>query len=195
MIKSMRNQFDHLLNNIHIKHQVPIHGLLCLFFDSDKKIAVVGSGPSGMSWAYQLVGRGYEVAVFACVGLFVLRRRFESAREATLFLPALCLGATVPLATEICTQNLEAAGGTVGRVYAVNTLGAIVGTLGASFVLIPAFGSRALAQGIGATVAATGLLYLLTDGMDAPAADEPPPVTVGLAPIEGGGLVTVGGAF
>jgi spermidine synthase len=59
-----------------------------------------------------------------------------------LFFPALCLGATVPLATEICARSLSRLGATVGRVYAFNTCGAIVGSLATGFLLIPAIGMQ-----------------------------------------------------
>ncbi|HVN37000.1 MAG TPA: fused MFS/spermidine synthase [Myxococcota bacterium] len=59
-----------------------------------------------------------------------------------LLLPAVFLGATLPLATELCARGLATAGGTVGRVYAVNTLGAILGSLAAAFVLIPGLGMQ-----------------------------------------------------
>ena len=57
-----------------------------------------------------------------------------------LLVPAIFLGATLPLATSICARGLATLGNTVGRVYAVNTFGAIVGSLGAGFVLIPMLG-------------------------------------------------------
>jgi len=57
-----------------------------------------------------------------------------------LLVPAIFLGATLPLATAICARGLATLGHAVGRVYAVNTLGAIVGSLGAGFVLIPMVG-------------------------------------------------------
>ncbi|HXK25510.1 MAG TPA: fused MFS/spermidine synthase [Myxococcota bacterium] len=59
-----------------------------------------------------------------------------------LLLPAVFLGATLPLATELCARGLATAGGTVGRVYAVNTLGAILGSLAAAFLLIPGLGMQ-----------------------------------------------------
>ena len=59
-----------------------------------------------------------------------------------LFLPTLFLGATLPLATDICTRGIERLGFGLGRVYAVNTLGSILGSLGASFVLIPLLGMQ-----------------------------------------------------
>jgi len=57
-----------------------------------------------------------------------------------LLVPAIFLGATLPLATSICAKGLSTLGHTVGRVYAVNTFGAIIGSLGAGFVLIPSIG-------------------------------------------------------
>ena len=57
-----------------------------------------------------------------------------------LLFPALMTGACVPLATDLCTRDLERAGHGIGRVYAVNTLGAVLGSLTVAFVAIPAFG-------------------------------------------------------
>ena len=59
-----------------------------------------------------------------------------------LFLPTVFLGATLPLATDICTRGIDRLGFGLGRVYAVNTCGSILGSLGASFALIPLLGMR-----------------------------------------------------
>jgi spermidine synthase len=59
-----------------------------------------------------------------------------------LFLPTVFLGATLPLATDICTRGVERLGFGLGRVSAVNTTGSILGSLGASFVLIPLLGMQ-----------------------------------------------------
>lgn len=59
-----------------------------------------------------------------------------------LFLPSVCLGATLPLATEVALRGRDAIGRGVGRVYAVNTVGAILGSLAASFLLIPGLGMQ-----------------------------------------------------
>jgi spermidine synthase len=59
-----------------------------------------------------------------------------------LLVPAICLGATVPVATEIFVSNLTQTGTAVGRVYGVNTVGAILGSIGAAFVLIPGLGMQ-----------------------------------------------------
>ena len=60
-----------------------------------------------------------------------------------LFLPTVFLGAALPLATAICARGTTRFGDMVGRVYAVNTLGAILGSLVAGFVLIPTVGMQA----------------------------------------------------
>jgi spermidine synthase len=59
-----------------------------------------------------------------------------------LLAPAVFLGASLPLATAICARRPGTVGTTVGRVYAVNTLGSILGTVAATFVLIPSLGMQ-----------------------------------------------------
>jgi spermidine synthase len=60
-----------------------------------------------------------------------------------LLIPAAALGATLPL----LARPLEAAAGgygaALGRLYGVNTLGAVAGTLGAALLLVPALGLKA----------------------------------------------------
>jgi len=58
----------------------------------------------------------------------------------SLLPPTLLIGATFPCAVAVATRGLPRVGTDVGQVYAVNTLGAIVGTILAGFVLIPAIG-------------------------------------------------------
>jgi spermidine synthase len=60
----------------------------------------------------------------------------------TLLFPTIVLGASFPLATSLAAQRLASIGSAVGVVYAINTLGAILGSLGTGFVLIPAIGMR-----------------------------------------------------
>jgi len=58
----------------------------------------------------------------------------------SLLPPTLLIGATFPCAVAVATRGVPRVGTDVGQVYAVNTLGAIVGTILAGFVLIPAIG-------------------------------------------------------
>ena len=53
-----------------------------------------------------------------------------------MFLPTFCLGATFPLVGKICTRSLANTGRTIGSAYAVNTIGAVLGSFCAGFVLI-----------------------------------------------------------
>ncbi|MFZ1701092.1 MAG: fused MFS/spermidine synthase [Pyrinomonadaceae bacterium] len=59
-----------------------------------------------------------------------------------LFAPAsVCLGFVTPFAVRLRTTTLESTGRTVGRLYALSTIGSIVGTFAAGFLLIPFVGS------------------------------------------------------
>ena len=67
---------------------------------------------------------------------------FGDALVAGMFLlPAtLCIGATFPFAVRVLARGEEDAGPASARVYAWNTVGAIVGALGAGFFVVPALG-------------------------------------------------------
>jgi spermidine synthase len=59
-----------------------------------------------------------------------------------MFIPTFCLGATFPLVGKICTRSLENAGRTIGSAYAINTIGAVLGSFSAGFILIPILGKE-----------------------------------------------------
>ncbi len=59
-----------------------------------------------------------------------------------LFAPAsVFLGFVTPYAVKLKTKTLDETGQTVGRLYALSTIGSIVGTFSAGFFLIPFVGS------------------------------------------------------
>jgi spermidine synthase len=60
-----------------------------------------------------------------------------------LIVPCLLLGLSFPLLLNLLTAELSGVGAGVGRVYAANTLGTVLGSLLAGFVLLPAWGSLA----------------------------------------------------
>jgi len=68
-----------------------------------------------------------------------------------LGIPTTLMGITFPLVVKHFTANGEDAGVASGRLYSINTLGAILGSLSAGFLLIPAIGLKA------ATMVAAGL--------------------------------------
>jgi len=57
-----------------------------------------------------------------------------------MLIPTLLIGIAFPLVNKIYTRNLNGLGHGIGNIYSVNTLGCIVGSFMAGFVLIPAIG-------------------------------------------------------
>ncbi len=57
-----------------------------------------------------------------------------------LVLPTILMGATLPVLSKLLVDREEVLGLNVGRLYAINTFGAVAGTFCAGFLLIPALG-------------------------------------------------------
>ena len=57
-----------------------------------------------------------------------------------LAIPTACMGATLPLLTRYAVTSDQQIGARVGALYAINTAGAVFGTLTAAFILLPAMG-------------------------------------------------------
>jgi len=64
------------------------------------------------------------------------------------FLPSFLLGSISPVAVKMALRDLSQAGHVVGRIYAVSTVGSILGTFATGFFLIARFGSRAILIGV-----------------------------------------------
>ena len=71
-----------------------------------------------------------------------------------MLVPTILMGATFPIVSRHVTSGLERLGEGVGSAYFVNTIGAVIGSMGAGFVLIPMLGVK------GATFTAAGLNLL-----------------------------------
>jgi len=61
---------------------------------------------------------------------------------AVLLLPAFLFGLVFPLALRLAQTGRDTAAGVVGRLYAANTIGCVVGTILGTFVLVTVFGTR-----------------------------------------------------
>ncbi|HYL09712.1 MAG TPA: fused MFS/spermidine synthase, partial [Candidatus Acidoferrales bacterium] len=72
--------------------------------------------------------------------LLLLLRFFGAA--IVLFLPTFLMGGTLPILVRGLTRKSAELGSRVSRLYWVNTLGAVAGTLLAGFVLLPMLGLR-----------------------------------------------------
>jgi spermidine synthase len=90
------------------------------------------------SWAYAAVlggqpeppdASGLGQSVFYFVVAFIV-----------LAIPTACMGATLPLLTRYVVTAEDQIGTRVGALYAINTAGAVLGTIVAAFVLLPAIG-------------------------------------------------------
>ncbi len=82
---------------------------------------------------------------------------------AVMLAPTLLIGAGFPCAVQVAARGLSSVGVDVGRLYAINTLGAIAGTIAAGFGLVPLVGAQgavkvaiALNLALGLTMLAVG---------------------------------------
>src|SRR5260370_32645160 len=78
-----------------------------------------------------------------------------------LIAPALFLGLSFPLLLNLYTRDAKLPGKRVGGIYAANTLGTVLGSLGTGFVLLPHFGSFATLRGCAAANILLGLGFAL----------------------------------
>jgi len=67
-----------------------------------------------------------------------------------MLFPTLCLGAAFPLVGKIYTRSIARVGTCIGNAYAINTVGAVLGSFSAGFLLIPLLGKE---QGLSLVVA------------------------------------------
>ena len=82
-----------------------------------------------------------------------------------LFFPVTFLGMYSPFAIRLMLQSAQASGRVSGTVYGVSTLGSIVGTLGTTFLLIPAIGTRAITLTLGLAGIVSGLALMAAPAM------------------------------
>ncbi|MCC6744988.1 MAG: fused MFS/spermidine synthase [Acidobacteria bacterium] len=139
--------------------------------------------------ALSIVECGVGLAAFA--GLFlvqelpyvflVLHRRFEGSPAALLLgtrlavaalvmlVPTTLLGAVFPLAVRAASGSLASVGRTVGALYSINTLGAIVGAFAAGFIVIPWLGVEGgIVAGIVLNFGAAAALAMTAGGIGRP---------------------------
>jgi len=88
-----------------------------------------------------------------------------------LLVPTTLMGATLPVLSTCVVERLEGVGQTVGRLYGLNTLGAVAGAAAAGFFLLPAIGVRwtiVLTAAVNLGVAAAALALDRGIGQPAP---------------------------
>jgi predicted membrane-bound spermidine synthase len=82
------------------------------------------------------------------------------AAFALMFLPVALLGMYAPFAIRLLLRSPQRSGRVSGAVYGISTAGSILGTLGTTFFLIPAIGSRAITVMLGFLGMIAGLTLL-----------------------------------
>jgi len=104
--------------------------------------------------------------------LGLLSRQFTGIRMQAvistiiLFAPAsVFLGMVTPYAVRLKIKDVKSSGRTVGNLYAISTIGSIIGTFLAGFVLIPFLGSTNILVLIAALLIITALLIILVKKM------------------------------
>src|SRR5215813_14955505 len=100
-----------------------------------------------------LIGSAFILALpsFSTVLLEALLDAIDDIKAGSLasafmlmFFPVAFYGAYSPFAIRLLLRSTHASGGVSGGVYAISTAGSIVGTLGTTFLLITAIGTRAI---------------------------------------------------
>jgi predicted membrane-bound spermidine synthase len=100
------------------------------------------------------------VLEFVLEGVDDIRAGSLIASLALMFFPVTFLGMYSPFAIRLLLRSAQRSGRVSGAVYGISTAGAIVGTLGTTFFLIPTIGSRAITLTLGALGLAAGLALL-----------------------------------
>jgi len=135
----------------------------------------------------QIAAAGFALAASQFLGvsqfffaklLFALQESFGQAMVVQflviffiLFWPTLFLGATFPIVNKIYATSLSSLGRSIGRAYAVNTVGAVCGSFAAGFFLIPVLGkegSLSVLVGGQAALALLVLAWILKDRSSQP---------------------------
>jgi len=84
-----------------------------------------------------------------------------------LAVPTACMGATLPMVTRYAVHKDEDVGPRVGLLYAINTAGAIAGTLVAAFLLLPTFGLwHTILAGVLVNLSVFGVASLLAKSIE-----------------------------
>jgi len=139
--------------------------------------ALVPSALVVVEWAYVAVGRGGD-APPALVGLVRFALSF-----AVVLVPTSLMGGTLPVLSRFLVRDTGSAGRHIGLLYALNTLGAVGGTLAAGFVLISSLGmvrTTSITVALNLAVGLTALLlHRLQGSVRAPVTAEQAKLEVG----------------
>ena len=103
---------------------------------------------------------------FVLAGVDDIRAGSLIASLGLMFFPVTFLGMYSPFAIRLLLRSAQRSGRVSGAVYGISTAGAIVGTLGTTFFLIPTIGARAITLTLGALGLAAGSALLALARLD-----------------------------
>lgn len=84
-----------------------------------------------------------------------------------MLVPTMLMGASFPLVARLALMQNHGAASAVGTIYSANTVGTILGSALAGFVLIPTLGTQdTMAVGVAINALVAALLFQLSKGMD-----------------------------
>jgi len=117
-----------------------------------------------------------KLPVFVAKTIFTSSKSFQyvhCAEFAVIFglilVPTFMMGAAVPMAIKICTTDVRRVARFFGNVYAVNTLGAIIGSFMAGFILIPWLGAQnSIFIAVAMNMTAAGVILLHAPSLSSP---------------------------
>lgn len=75
------------------------------------------------------------------------------------FIPSCILGMISPVVVKLTIRNLERVGNVIGKIYAISTLGSIIGTFAAGFFLISWLGTRHIILLMGGILILTSVIW------------------------------------
>lgn len=119
-----------------VRRPVLTYGILEAAIAGSALMVPVLLGLAGLAYAAVLGGQpeppdasGLGQSLFYFIVAFIV-----------LAIPTACMGATLPLLTRYAVTSESQIGSRVGTLYAINTAGAVLGTITAAFFLLPAMG-------------------------------------------------------
>src|SRR5918912_398784 len=89
----------------------------------------------------------------------VLIARIVVITTVIFFPPSFVLGMVSPVVVKLSLRDLSHSGGLVGKVYALSTLGSILGTFATGFVLVQVFGTRIIVLCVGLVLLLMAFLF------------------------------------
>src|SRR5215470_10816584 len=115
---------------------------------------------AGSAYLLALPSFAQPVLEFVLTAIDDIRAGSLLSALALMLFPVTLLGMYSPFAIRLLLHSAQRSGRVSGAVYGISTAGSIVGTLGTTFVLIPAIGSRAITLTLGAFGLIAGLALL-----------------------------------